>query len=299
MNARFVTALAIVMLIGPTTTWAAEAVPISLTVKLRDKVADKVGKPFKDVGGFIFRRNNKDYEGATCPDVSNNKGEVTCRLQCNKNDGTLRLQLVAPNKERAPIVAGLTATATPAVTVEACKVTSTMPIDVVFRKADVLMAELFANNPSLKSAFDRTGGGAADSRPFFQDLSTLAKDPKNRQDLLELSRLAESLAAAPPDQQLPNWPRLEYSAVSTGVNSALLQAIVEESSGSKLSAEVVVSGNQAEFFKSLSNVQRELATKPTLSKSELAISNAVREIRSKPDSAVLKLDSLATSKRGF
>jgi hypothetical protein len=259
---------------------ATDVIAIKVVVKLREKVEDKTGQPFADVGGFTLRRNNAVYSRATCPDLSNARGELVCKLQCDADDGSMRLNVVAPSREQARIVANLTPPNQQAIEVTQCKVISKLPVEMAYRGLDVTYSELLTANPSIFNAIAATG----DSKKFkpFVDaagsLEKVAKDPKQRAVLLELGSLAAAAEGASLDRV--TWAsNAVLSQYATGLNSVVLKAMVDEAAGAELGSTVKISANTSDFQRSVTAVQKGLDAKPLLTQQEIVLANELKTLK--------------------
>jgi hypothetical protein len=259
---------------------AAEDISITVVVKQKDKGPQAA--PFPNVAGFLFKRALADYVGATCPDASNDKGELTCRLSCAGNDTSLRVLLVAPQKDRATIVAGMSPPPAVPIDIEKCKVRNRLPVELVYKTAYARAEELKASDPALFNSVATLNGKSVEFKSFATaspQLRQIAQDKSRHQALLELAEVARLYEETPGTSKTASASTLaEYEA---GVTSVVLQAKVGEAMGSKATGLVKVSPAPEELQKSLSNVSKALNTKPVLNQSEIGLSRAVSELRIK------------------
>jgi hypothetical protein len=293
MSARVAIAVATLSAFLLSPVHAAETLALKVLVKLREKPEETVGKPFADVGGFALRRNNANYGRATCPDVSNAKGEFVCKVECETDDADMRLHLASPGRELARIVAGLSPPGLEAIEVAGCKIKTKLPIEVVYRSLDVIQAEFVVANPALYNLITTSSPGKPlQFKPFpsaAPSLEGLAKDPKYRAGMLEFSRIAAAYQDAPPERRPAAFAGGDFGQYANGMNSAVLKAVVEEVIGGQLSSQVRVSGSRADFLRSVEAVERGLDAKPMLSESEIFLANRVRDIKAQPKEAADRL----------
>ncbi len=257
---------------------AGEALRIKVLVKLKEKPTE-AAKPFADVGGFSMRRNAMEFKGASCPNASNGKGELICNVTCESADADLRLLVLSPSKEKARIVAGLTPPSAISVDIEGCKVTSNIPIVVVYKTASVSMSELGAYAPEVIKAIVADPSESFSIKPFSESanaLKLLAENQKNREAILQISRVASAYQDAPPERKLSDYGN--FMQYGVGVNSIVLQAVVNDAIGSKSKELVKVSPDAADFYRSVRDVEKELDKKTTLTAPEIQLSGDVRQI---------------------
>jgi hypothetical protein len=262
------------------------AVPIKVLVMLKDR-AQEGPKPFPNVGGFVIRRSSDELKNASCPDDSNEKGELTCTIKCQKNDGNLRVQVVAPLKKRAPIVAGMSPPVAATVNIEKCvlktsrSAKSDAAIRLVYRTALAMAEELQAEAPEIFAAVATINGTSLQFKPLKETapaLQELAKAPRNREKLQQLAELGavykDAVAAGVPTPLSPN-----ASEYASGASSIALQAAVSESMGAKADTLVKVSASKGELYQSISNVSQALNARPILSENEIKLSREVNALK--------------------
>lgn len=272
-------------------------VPIKVLVMVKE-TAREGPKPFADVGGIVIRRNRDEFKNASCPDSSDEKGELTCRLKCMKDDPNLRLQVVAPLKNQAPIVAGMSPPAAETISVENCvvKVDSSArpplaPIRLVYRTSLAMAQELRIVAPEIYNAVVSGTDGSRVQFTLFKDaapaLQQLARNPGNRRKLQQLAELSEVYEdAVRAGRKEPLSPSL--MAYGAGAKSIVLQAVVNDVMGREAGNLVQVSPSFEEFDRSVNNVTKALHEKRVLSEGEIALSQAVGDMKgSKQESPVL------------
>lgn len=265
---------------------ASQELTVRVVVKLREKVTDKAGKPFADVGGFLFSRNNHPYTPAKCPDVSNGSGEFVCKVPCDAKDNSMRLHLVSPAHEQARIVAGLIPPNAEPIDISNCKVTTRQPIILVYRDFETFLADGKLSNPDVYNAFVTQNVQGKPAFKAFPDaaaaLQNVAKDSRSRAAMLEFSNAAALVSEASSERR-PAWiDNTELKSYKFGINSVVLKALVKEASGENMSAKVKISDNSADFQRSVAAVEHALDTKPFLSTPEINLSNDVRQMRERP-----------------
>jgi hypothetical protein len=274
---------------------AEEPLALKIIVKLRDNLNDKQGKPFVDVGGFTVKRNNAELKNATCPNPSNKKGELICKLQCELTDADLRVMIVSPAKERARIVAGLTAPISRSLDITGCKIETPLPVEMVFRTPEVVLADLSASNPDVYRAISDDNDlhvGFITLKPFSVSsgrLKELAKDEKNRDALLEVASLANAYSDLSPEKRPAALVGGKFHEYATGLNSIVFQALVNDSAGAAIAGKVKISPSATDFHYSVGAVEKELNTKQFLSEKEIRLSNTMHLIKIDPKATNEKL----------
>jgi|GEM_PF-5231425 len=171
---------------------SADILPIKVVVQLQE-APRSAPSPFADVGRFAVRRNEMEFKAVSCPDASNDSGELTCRLSCGADDADMRLQLFSPLKDRARQVAGLSPPGAFAVDVVSCRVTSRLPVVVVYQTPLVVAAELLASQPAVFNATASLGPAGLRFKPFgasAPQLLALAIDLGHRAAIAQLADLA-------------------------------------------------------------------------------------------------------------
>lgn len=265
---------------------AETVVPIKVLVLLKDKAQDGP-RPFPNVGGIVIRRLREDLKNASCPDVSNEKGELTCRLKCLKDDPDLRLKVVAPLKAQAPIVAGMSPPPAATLNIEKCLVRkdpATMQgasIRLVYRTALAMADELRAEAPEVFAAVATAKGNSLSFKPLEQTapvLRQLAKNPANRAQLERLAELGDVYnEAVQARKNTMLGPTL--SEYASGAKSIVLQAAVTDSMGGNADRLVTVSPSKAELHRSIAKVSRALNEKAVLSSPEIVLARDVSELK--------------------
>lgn len=259
---------------------------IRVLVMLKDRVQDGP-RPFANVGGFQIRRSNDELKTASCPDDSNEKGELVCTLKCLKSEGNLRVQVVAPLKKRAPIVAGMAPPSAATVTIEKCAVKYNLPakpdapVRLVYRTALAMAEELRAEAPEVFAAVASVDGQTLRFKPLRETtpaLQQLAKVPRNRGALQQLAEVGEVYKEAV-SAGVSTPLSASASEYASGANSILLHAAAMESLGQRADVLVRVSAKRTELYESLSNVSRELSARPVLSDSQIRLSRDVKDLQ--------------------
>ncbi len=288
-------------LLGSSVAAATETVSIKVSVRLRDKVADQLGKPFAEVGGFVVKRVAADYKGASCPNASNARGELDCKVSCDTTDADLQLLMHPPTKEKARIVAGLTPPPAKSIEIVGCKLSSKAPVVLVYRTLDVTLDELFAANPELVAATADKTDTVLRFKPFSLSaprLQQLAAKPSNREALLDLGRAAQAWQDLPEDKRQLTLPSADFGQYAIGVNSVVLQATVNDTIGPAAARRIKVSADATDFHRSVRDVEQVLDAKPVLSDTEIILSSEVRQLKKEPRLASDKLMAIqATMKK--
>lgn len=265
---------------------AETVVPIKVVVLVKDKAQDSP-KPFPNVGGVVIRRLSEDLKNASCPDVSNEKGELTCRLKCLKDDPDLLLKVVAPLKAKAPIVAGMSPPAAATLNIEKCLVRKDpvamqgASIRLVYRTALAMAEELRAEAPEVFAAVATTKGDSLSFKPLNQTapaLQQLAKNPANRVKIERLAELSDVYNEALRARKNPMLSST-LSEYASGAKSIVLQAAVTDTMGGSNERLVTVSASKAELHRSIANVSRALNEKPVLTSPEIVLARDVGELK--------------------
>jgi hypothetical protein len=260
----------------PSQSSSTQSLRVKIAVSVKEKPKEQP-KPFADVSGFVIRRSTTDYKNASCPDASNSGGELVCRIMCNGADGDLRLQVFAPLKEKARIVAGLTPPCAAAIDVVACKVMTPQPVRLVYRSAEVVFDELLAWAPDVYSAIVVTGDPTNPKIRNFsdatEDLRVLAAKKENRDAILEFSKLAAQLKSGDASNMST------FGQYAAGGQSLVFQSLVSHAAGASTGALVKVSPDPADLQRSVGIVAKELDKKLALNAHEIKLFTGVQQIK--------------------
>jgi hypothetical protein len=152
---------------------------------------------------------------------------------------------------------------------------------------------LSASNPEVFSAIAKGDVRKGfEIKPFSESVPTLqalAKKESNRDALLQVAALAETYRDASANLRWPNTGGGNFQQYAVGLNSVVLQAVVNDAIGPAASAKVKVSPDSADFHRSVRVVESELAGKRILNEREIVLSNDVRLLKREPKLANEKL----------
>lgn len=282
---------------------AAEKVQIRVVVH-KQIAAKKPSSPFEDVGGFLFRQVSGEFKAGSCPNASDSKGLLTCIVTCEAADKQLRLYLQAPQRDRAPAVAGFTPPAEIPVEIKGCKVTTALPLMALYQTPSAILGDLTVSAPDVINAL-AAPSWTPKSQKFevraFSDVAPRLKElsavPGNRQAMVELSRL---LSASPKDLDWvtvldsggvakPLADQLEQYVV--GTKSAILYGATSQLYGMNFTEFMPVTGKVSDYNIITAKLRKTLATKASLSADEAMLLNGMAAIQ-REDST--KLDAWDT-----
>lgn len=282
---------------------AAEKVQIRVVVH-KQIAAKKPSSPFEDVGGFLFRQVAGEFKAGSCPNASDAKGFLTCVVTCEAADKQLRLYLQAPQRDRAPAVAGFTPPAEIPLELKGCKVTTTLPLMALYQTPSALLGELMLSAPDVINAL-AAPSWTPKSQKFevkaFSDVALRLKElsavPGNRQAMVELSRM---FSARPENLDWvavldsggatkPSVDQLEQYVV--GTKSVILYGATSQLYGMDYTEFMPVTGKVSDYNSTTAKLRKTLATKASLSADEAMLLNGMAVIQ-REDST--KLDALGT-----
>lgn len=289
--------------IGNDVALASERVQIRVVV--HKQIAVKIpSSPFEDVGGFLFRQGAGEFKAGSCPNASDAKGLLTCVVTCEAADKQLRLYLQAPQRDRAPAVAGFTPPAEIPLEIKGCKVTTALPLMALYKTPSVLLGELMVSAPDVINAL-ASPSWTPKSQKFevkaFDDVAPKLKElsaiPGNRRAMVELSRM---FSARPENLDWvavldsgsaakPSVDQLEQYVV--GTKSAILYGATSQLYGMDYTKFMPVTGKVSDYNSTTAKLRKTLATKAYLSADEAMLLNGMAVIQ-REDST--KLDAWGT-----
>jgi hypothetical protein len=261
----------------------AQTVDVRVLVMKHERVAAPA-HPFKDVGGFIIRQQANAYDKARCPNASDTKGELLCRIDCQKNDGTLRLYLRAPNQTAWPPVRGFVVPGEVGFDVADCAIVNAQPIRVTYKTQDVLFGELQASNPELFNALVENASSWDSKNPpriksFNQTYNVLVqqaiKDKTSVVKFAEISASLEAEAKVSKNTKLATtWGDYVVGSQSVALRQAAIDALGE--SGSQA---VRISTKKADLLQSATYLEKAIEKKPALTPQDRSALQGVDSIR--------------------
>ncbi len=269
------------------------AFAVDVSVKVLVKIKDGAGpdKAFVHLGGFKVKRNQQPFTGMKCPDVSNDKGEFTCKLVCEKKDNDLLLTLMPPTKDDDPNVGGLVPPASSDVNVKKCKIQNIVPVLVLYRTQEVSLTEFAVTSTLLKQLLadpngvtinEKDGSISLNLKSFKLASPILEAAAANREQRIELLELAERFQALQAESPLwHKWRMAPYSyqaeellntnldgksptlgQYSIAARSAVLKATVTGALGAQGGSLIKVSPSSVDFMTSILSVKKTINNMP-------------------------------------
>ena len=263
----------------------AAPVDIKVFVKRKDRV-EGGAQPFPDVGGFTIRRLKDTYSNAQCPDASNSKGELICRVDCSKGE-TLRVYVRSPNGSAWPGVRGYAQPPDVPVDISACKLAGPQSIAVIYKSAAVLLAELTSEYPELLPAVaeitpaSSSGAMSVRFKPFEATAGALEKfssSPSNRDGLVKLAEFS-ALSAATAEQNRQVQLQKTFAEYEIGSKSVFFKAFVTEALGERGGELVRVSAKRSDYLQSIQSVEKLLGQKASLTRAEVLLVQQVKDLK--------------------
>ena len=273
----------------------AEPISVPVSVRLRDKPGKMTDKALVGVGGFAMKRSDAAFAGASCPNMSNAKGELDCKVVCKADDTSLQLLMLPPTQEKARVVAGLAPPGAPVVEIVGCQLSSKLPVMIVYRTLEVALDDLSTSNPEVVQAATVAMRGGLGFKSFDDSapkLQALSAKPSNRAAMADLARIAAAFRDAPPERRPALFDGAELSQYAVGLNSVLLRAHAADAGGSAAASKVKVSSDAADYQRSLASVQKTLDAKPYLNEKEIRLSSEVRMAKQSPKHHLDKLETM-------
>ncbi len=263
----------------------ADSLDIRIVILRKDRV-EAPPKPFSDVGGVSLRQQSTSYEKASCPNTSDTKGQLTCRVECVRKDGALRLYLRGPDTSAWPAVRGYSQPADIPLQIDNCAVAGSQPFTLVYKSAAVMLSELRANNPTLISALlvepgSWDGKTPLKFKPFGQSVLVLQEYsdlPQGRDALAQLAEFSEAYSLLAKDAKDESSAKTfeEYLFGSRSIN---LKAAAADSLGKTESDLVLVSPKKSDLLKSAASVEKKLGSKQSLTERDFLLLKEVNGIK--------------------
>lgn len=271
-NATFVIYVLVFIIQGIGDVDAAE-LAVKVKVLLKEK-ANSSAVPFRGIKGFSVLRGGIIYPGSSCPDPSDDDGMLTCNVPCNAN-ADLQLALRSPNRNIDVRTSGYGAIpATLPLAIKACSRSEAAPIEFVFKSREVLLSELEKNHPAVyKAVVNKENNEIKSLKESSPALIELAKDPRNREAILQLSTIAKAVRV---DAQLmqPAWKNLaEYEV---GAPSVIVKAAAENSSEQ---SSAVVTADRNVLNKNIGEISKKLTEKPSLNAADRELFRTIQETK--------------------
>ena len=263
----------------------AQPIDVKIVVKRKDAI-NSPEQPFPDVGGFMVRQLAGAYSKAQCPNASNTKGELICRIECSKDASPLRLYVRAPNASVWPGVRGYSQPGDSPFDISACKVSGVQPLTVTYKSPAVLHGELVVSHPALVSTIVAgptkwDGQASLRFKPFEQSSGALEKyatTAEGRDALEKLAQFSAVYSEAVKEEKNPELEKI-LNDYKVGSKSIWFKGAVSDVLGNQGANLVKVSPKQTDFLQSVSSVEKALGKKQSLSSSEAVLVQEVKGIK--------------------
>lgn len=283
-----------------------QAVELKLVVKERfGRPAQE--RPFPDIAGFTLTPSpvgGAPHPSTSCPGATDRKGEVTCTVDCRASStGTMRLYVHGPRPEASPTLKGYVDPDPQAIQLERCLLRPNRPVVVLYRTPESYYSESLMMFPAVFEAVGlKERSWHPNQRVAVTPFATAAtelellarRDPMNVEGVERLSKIAAMYKRLPNDQKNLEVARVigEYQY---GAASIVLRAIAV--SGSVSPALVKVSPAQEDYYRSVSNLEAQLQSRPVLSSTQLKLYEDLKTFRQSPSTGgMITVDSVIRSR---
>lgn len=248
-----------------------------LVVKVKVLLKDKVNSnavPFRDIRGFVVLQGGIAYPGSSCPNPSDNDGMLTCSVPCSSN-ADLQLALRSPNRNIDVRTSGYGAIpATLPLSIKGCSQTGASPVEFIFKSREVLLSEFEKDHPTIyKALVNKTNNEIKSLNESSPALIDLAKNPANRDAILQLSTIAKAVQTDVRPAK-PVWKNLDEYAV--GAPSIIVKAAAEKSSEH---ATAIVTSDPNLLNRNMGEISKKLSEKPTLNAGDRELFRTIQDAK--------------------
>jgi len=238
---------------------------------------------FSGVGSFQVYRGEKPLPGATCPDLSNNEGRLSCTVTCDKKDVTAKpLRVVPPSQILR--VRGYVAPPSANVELKGCAIAPVVGSTFIYKDSQIAFAELLGTNPQL-AQFIKPGKPAGtyelaavnDALPV---MTQFASTPEGAETLASLNKATSALADRTQDTDPAKAELL--SAYTVGIHNVFLNQVVKKKAGIQIPEGFKVSGKKTDYYNNLGLVEQSLDSKVARSPQQTKLLNDVQLWKRQP-----------------
>jgi hypothetical protein len=283
------------------TAFAEEAV-IPIVVKQRTQQAPKAA-PFASVGLFEIYRGETKFTGASCPDLSNKDGHLSCTITCSEKERTSKnLRIVPPGKSIQ--VRGFVTPPAGEIELVGCKLNPDLVQEFVYTDSRLALFILFQADPTL-SRFAIVGkdGKTVTFGDWPAVLEAYDKVLKSPDGVAKLSHIQKiSAVAADANQAGGNVDAAKlFNAYSVGVSNYFLKTISVTNIGAD-SKSIKLTGTTPDYYQNLRLVETGLEKQMGRTPVQNQLLNDVQKLRNSPytlkDQGILKdhaMEAIKTS----
>jgi hypothetical protein len=288
------------------------AVGASNAVELKLVVKERFGRPpqerpFPDLTGFTLSASpfaGSAHPATSCPGATDRKGEVSCTVDCKPHSPiSMRLYVQGPRPEASPAVKGYVDPDPQVVQLDRCVLRTRGPVVVMYRTPESYYSESLMMFPAVFEA----AGLKQESwqptqkimvRPFTASASNLEalarRDPINIEGIERLSKLAATYQRLPGTQKNVEAAKI-IEDYQYGAGSIVLRALAV--SGSVPPSTVKISPAAEDYFRSISNVESQLQSRPVLNATQLKLYEDIKTFRqSAPVGGIITIESVMRSR---
>lgn len=238
-------------------------------------------QPFSAVGTFQVYRGEQTFAGASCPDLSNDQGRLTCTITCDKSDSLAKpLRVVPPS--RSDRVRGYIAPPSASVELKGCALSPQAVSSFVYKDANLTLQRAIAQFPSLRNVITLAGGNADyqfakvdEALPIMQQM---ASSPDGATTLISLNEAARALAMkyAKPDPQKAEL----LTTYNVGIQNVFLAEVAKNKF--RIPDDFKITGNKTDYYKNLGLLEETLDRRVGRSTQETILLNDVQALKRQP-----------------
>jgi hypothetical protein len=263
---------------------------VSLTIQVtRRAYGDAVPKPFSGIGPFELHRNGMKMTGASCPDKSDQKGVVTCKITCQSNDAAPASIDVRPPSGQDGL-AGWIVPPRRTVNLKGCVLD---PGQVVALYEDaryalerqIVGANLVASGGQSVSTAVWASSIASDATALAR-LHDWAKTSQGREAIVNIIEAAAAASGSSEyvSGRLSDAQRKELTALTAwqiAAKNALLKAQAERALGTQaMSPTIKVTATPEEYFSNLKELEKTIEGQKRPNSDVVKFGDDVRTLRS-------------------
>jgi len=259
---------------------AAHADQVVLEVSVRQLThVKKDAYAFPGVGVFQIVRGTQPFQGASCPDLSNKDGRLTCSIGCDKADATVKpLRVVPPSRA----VRGFIPPPLVDIELKGCTLVPPALPPFLYRDAKLVVENALQKAPELA----RTVAAMQDGKGFnfvpvgeaLPVLVGVASSDKGRQALYDLNAAAGAFAVSSTETD-PNFAQT-LSDYQVGITNILLREAVKSKAGS-LPVSLKISFDKADYYNNLVAVEDALDRKVGRTPQQNIFLNDIQKLKGK------------------
>jgi hypothetical protein len=231
-------------------------VQISVTQATHEK---ETPHAFPGVGLFEIFRGEQPFQGAECPDMSNNQGKLTCTVTCDSSDSTSKqLRLVPPSK--AHRVRGFIPPLSADLSLKGCALSPRAPGPFVYRDSKLVLRLVLKDSPQMRALFRRSAdfeviefAGFGTAMPVMQQVASTHDGPAT---LVQFNRAASAFIEGRDDPDPVMTAAL--SKYQIAIYNVLLGEIAKQKVGLASTARLKITTSKDDYYANLLQLEAAL-----------------------------------------